>query len=454
MPAHRLQTPTRGRPTNDRKLTIYTDGSCTNNGKENAKCGGGIWVGEDHPLNRAIRIPGPDQSNQAGKLAAILVALQSVDPLTPLTIITDSQYVINGLTTHLKEWEDQGWIGITNSKLFQAMAYHLRRRSASTTFQWIKGHNGNHSNEGADQLANARTQKNDPDTINMSVPLEFDLQGAKLMSMTQQLAYRGILAKTHLDYKKTTLSLLDITRYAIETVSKTIESDKTIWTSCRNKDISKKVQMFLYKTLQNAYKVGDFWLQIPTFEQRARCRICDEDSESMDHILTQCNNPTRTTIWELAKNVWPDKYEQWPNITIGLILGCGALTFPHDPTDIDPKNKAHAAAKKGAARLLRILISESAYLIWTLRCERVIREATTTENNIIKRWIHAIDKRLQIDRVIATKHKRNQKAIAQVQNTWADVITIDTLLHKDWVTTLEVLVGIKLPRPPQTEVTR
>ncbi|KAG2079380.1 hypothetical protein BD769DRAFT_1380581, partial [Suillus cothurnatus] len=53
--------------------------------------------------------------------------------------------------------------------------------------------------------------------------------------------------------------------------------------------------------------------------------------------------------------------------------------------------------KKGTSRLLRILISESAYLIWTIRCKRVIHESTHNEDSVRRRWRNAIDRRLQLD---------------------------------------------------------
>ncbi|KAG1840058.1 hypothetical protein DFJ58DRAFT_667328 [Suillus subalutaceus] len=103
IPAHHLQRLRQGRGIQTPPTEIYTDGSCINNGKENARCGSGIWIRENHPNNKSIRIPGKTQSNQAGEIAAILIGLQDINPLTPVTIITDSQYAIEGLTCHLKE---------------------------------------------------------------------------------------------------------------------------------------------------------------------------------------------------------------------------------------------------------------------------------------------------------------------------------------------------------------
>ena len=123
-PAWRLQNPRQG-GLPDPPITVHTDRSCINNRKQNAACCAGVWFDDNHPLNRAIQVPGPDQSNQTGELAAIVVALQLSNPLSPLTCIMDSRYVLDGLTTHLTSWEDRGWTNVQNKKWFQTAAYHL-----------------------------------------------------------------------------------------------------------------------------------------------------------------------------------------------------------------------------------------------------------------------------------------------------------------------------------------
>ncbi|KIK36157.1 hypothetical protein CY34DRAFT_94956 [Suillus luteus UH-Slu-Lm8-n1] len=249
-----------------------------------------------------------------------------------------------------------------------------------------------------------------------------------------------------------------MTRYVIESTTSILETDESIWKSCRNKDFPKKIQMFLYKSMNNAYRIGEFWQQIPTFEHRANCHTCNEDTESMEHILMQCNNPTRKLIWDLAKKLWPAQHGQWPEPTIGRILGCGALTIPQNPRD---RNESDIRSPKiqGASRLLRILISESAHLIWVLRCECTIKGQTHIDEIVTKRWINIINQRLQLDRAIAARKDRSKKTISQVRHTWEDIIQTNKsnnteVEDSNWVTAQEVLVGIKLPRPSQTEVTR
>jgi ribonuclease HI len=297
IPAYRLRTPRRDHEQETSQLTIYTDGSCSNNGKQNAVCGSGIWVGDNHHLNKAIKVPGTSHSNQIGELSAVLVALQSADILTPLKIITDSRYVIDGLTSHLTNWEDIGWIGIANATLFKAVAYHLRRCPAPTTFQWTKGHDGQLGNERADKLASEGAHHTEPDNIDTYVPRNFDIQGAKLTKISQKLAYMEIMSRTNLTHKRTTLALLDITRLTVEALLSNQETNETIWHSCRNTDISKNIQLFLYKALHNAHRVGEFWKTIPDHEHRALCTQCPGEIESISHILTDCNNLVNKTIW-------------------------------------------------------------------------------------------------------------------------------------------------------------
>ena len=96
-----------------------------NNGKHNAQCGSGVWFDHDDLRNQALQIPGRDQSNQIGELAAVIAAI-TAPPYQPLKIMTDSKYMTEGLTMHLENWENDRWISIKNATLFKKAAYLLR----------------------------------------------------------------------------------------------------------------------------------------------------------------------------------------------------------------------------------------------------------------------------------------------------------------------------------------
>lgn len=116
---------------------------------------------------------------------------------TSLIIKMDSKYVIEGLTKHLKTWENQGWIGMKNSEWFKQAAFLLRRRTAPTRFKWVKGHNEELGNEQSNKLVKEGVNKNEVNVILLNIPNHFNLQGAKLPGLTQAIAYRGIYEREH-----------------------------------------------------------------------------------------------------------------------------------------------------------------------------------------------------------------------------------------------------------------
>lgn len=309
-------------------ITVYTDGSCENNGSTNAKSGAGIWAGDTHPLNRAIRVPGPHQSNQIGELAAILVTLQISPKTADLTIITDSQYAIKALNHSLHSCEDAGWTNTQNAIWIEAAAYHLRSRNAPTCFKWVKGHTGERGNEEADKLAAIGVSKPTQDEIDLSIPAEFRPTGLKLMTTTQASAYAYIRTLNRPPLKRRTEILLDQIRANLETTNEKTPTDRALWFGCRHRDIRKPIQTFLYKALNNTLQVGAFWEQIPNLEHRARCASCNAPTESLEHILLECDNASTKKIWTLTKRLWTPTNAPWPDLSLRLLLGCGSITLP------------------------------------------------------------------------------------------------------------------------------
>jgi len=207
------------------------DGACMNNGKKNAQCRSGVWFSQDDPRNRALWIPGDAQSNQVGEIAAVIAALETVPPYQPLKIMMDSKYMIEALTTHLETWENDGWIGIKNARLFRKAAHLIRYRSARMTLKWVKGHNGTQGNEGSDALVKQGANKQNPNPLNLDIPKEFNVQGAKLFTLTQATAYKGILERKKAELRKTSKKNLRLTCTAIKRITKKIETNATIWQS-------------------------------------------------------------------------------------------------------------------------------------------------------------------------------------------------------------------------------
>ena len=419
------------------KISLYTDGACLNNGKENAACGSRIWAGHRNYLNKSIRVPSPAQSNQVGEIAAIIVAVTSVPISQPLEIISDSKYAIEGLMTYLQSWEDQGWIGIKNTPFFQKAAHLLHRRTATTTFKWVKGHEGIEGNELSDRLAKEGATKPLLDKLDLSVPDNFNIQGAKLASLTQATTYRGIRrSKPHPD-RPTSSENIQTMKEAIEHYTRNAKTEETIWMSIRKPPIHPKISQFLFRVIHSMYKLGIFWTRMEAVADCSLCTTCNM-LESMDHILTQCHSLPTQLIWQLAKETWPHTNFPWPEITLGTILGSGCLSVPQIINQEQNKNKTHHC---GATHLLQILLTKSAYQIWVLCCKRVIHDKPHNRQEIHQRWLCAINTRLTKDKVTATNIKRNKGFTNLVVNTWEHVLAKERVLPNSWINTCEVLVG-------------
>jgi hypothetical protein len=158
-------------------------------------------------------------------------------PFQPLRIMTDSKYVIEGLTTHLGNWEDRGWIGIKNAPHFRKAAQLLRQWTAPTFFKWVKGYRGIEGNEESDQLAKEGAQKDGEDQINLTILKDFDIQGAKIITLTQATTYQGIKEAQKYPSRPTTGENLQMIREAIYEYTSMLEIDGSIWLSIWKQEI-------------------------------------------------------------------------------------------------------------------------------------------------------------------------------------------------------------------------
>ncbi|KAJ7917906.1 hypothetical protein B0H13DRAFT_1608001, partial [Mycena leptocephala] len=169
-----------------------------------------------------------------------------------------------------------------------------------------------------------------------------------------------------------------------------------IWKSIRHKDIGRNIRNILWKSMHSAHRVGKYWLNIPECEDRANCVHCGA-VESLEHILLECPSPGQSEIWKLAEELWTKKHPNWPAVSMGSILGSGLARFEDTTGKVQP----------ALVRLYRILITESAHVIWKLRCDSVIGRGGTapSKNEVHNSWLKVINERLEIDKNLTNKLK-------------------------------------------------
>jgi len=146
----------------NQKYYVYTDGSCSNNGRLNAKAGIGIYFGENDARNVSRRIEGK-QSNNTAELSAILytypIIKDDIESGKHIEIISDSLYAIRCLTTYGKKCSIAQWnVDIPNKELVKKL-YELYDGLPNVSFTHVMAHTGKtdmHSigNAEADRLAN------------------------------------------------------------------------------------------------------------------------------------------------------------------------------------------------------------------------------------------------------------------------------------------------------------
>jgi ribonuclease HI len=134
-------------------VTIHTDGACRGNP------GPGGWGAtlECGATRKALHGGEALTTNNRMELTAVIRALAALTRPCHVTLYTDSQYVIKGITEWLPNWKNKGWKTaakkpVMNVDLWQALDAEVARHTID--WHWVKGHSGHAGNEEADRLAN------------------------------------------------------------------------------------------------------------------------------------------------------------------------------------------------------------------------------------------------------------------------------------------------------------
>ena len=138
------------------KWIAYTDGACAPRNP-----GPSGWGAVLLPPNAAASVElfgfiGPG-TNQIAELTAAIEGLKRVPAGASVELVSDSQYVLKGISEWRTGWERKGFRNskgevVANLALWQQLFAIVDARNVST--RWVRGHNGDVHNERADALAN------------------------------------------------------------------------------------------------------------------------------------------------------------------------------------------------------------------------------------------------------------------------------------------------------------
>lgn len=141
------------------EITIHTDGCCLGNpGKGGFAAVVRRYENGAEIKKRVVSNNAPETTNNKMELMAAIEGLRQIRRNEPamITVFSDSQYVILGMTDWLPKWRSKGWCAaggksVKNRELWEkllAVSEGLR-----VQWEWVRGHAGDPRNEEADALA-------------------------------------------------------------------------------------------------------------------------------------------------------------------------------------------------------------------------------------------------------------------------------------------------------------
>jgi ribonuclease HI len=152
-------------------IVIATDGACRNNGRADAVAACGVFFNVDSYHNKAFKIPDPRPTSQRAELDAAVYALKAFTKMrasgeigskglvTEVIIKSDSAYLVNGMTSFIVAWRQNGYRNsrghhLKNQKLFRKLdrlCNNLYGLGIQVRFWRVS----REDNQQADKLANA-----------------------------------------------------------------------------------------------------------------------------------------------------------------------------------------------------------------------------------------------------------------------------------------------------------
>ena len=141
-----------------KSAVIYTDGACS----PNPGFGGWAAVILADEKKRSVVGGADGTTNNRMELQAAIEGLRALAEPTQVQLITDSQYVRNGITQWLPNWVKRGWqtkdkTPVKNQDLWQELSRLTQRHAIE--WRWVKGHAGDPLNEECDQFAQAEADR-------------------------------------------------------------------------------------------------------------------------------------------------------------------------------------------------------------------------------------------------------------------------------------------------------
>jgi ribonuclease HI len=135
-----------------KKVQLITDGACLGNP------GPGGWAALLRYQEHKKELWGSERhtTNNRMELRAAIEGLRTLKEGCEVEVVTDSQYLKNGITQWIHNWKRRGWMTaekkpVLNQDLWQALDEQVERHKVA--WSWTKGHASHADNNRCDELA-------------------------------------------------------------------------------------------------------------------------------------------------------------------------------------------------------------------------------------------------------------------------------------------------------------
>ena len=147
-------------------VEMYTDGACRGNP---GKGGWGVLL-RYGDVDKTLYGGELMSTNNRMEMTAAMAGLNALTGPTKVTVVTDSEYVFNGMTNWITKWSGLGFSKkkgtLLNPGLWRALAE--ASLAHQTSWAWTRGHSGVQLNERCDVLASTMIDARHSDPVTPS----------------------------------------------------------------------------------------------------------------------------------------------------------------------------------------------------------------------------------------------------------------------------------------------
>lgn len=135
-----------------KRVQLITDGACIGNPGP----GGWAFILRYNEKSKECFGCEPNTTNNRMELTAAVKGLSALRENCAVEVITDSEYLKNGITKWIHGWKKKGWkksdgTPVLNKDLWELLDAESTRHQ--TEWMWTKGHAGHPDNNRCDELA-------------------------------------------------------------------------------------------------------------------------------------------------------------------------------------------------------------------------------------------------------------------------------------------------------------